>query len=151
MIAYEILIFQLINNIKRQIPDFNKPWYAGDTRALGAFVRIETYFNSLTHQDPGCGYYPEPSKSVLIVHPDNIKARKVFGTRHGFIVCTGAHCLGGYIGDDESKSDCLRECTMMWDKNIGTIRKTVGKYPQESYATMVCAIQSESISLQHVT
>ena len=39
----------------------------------------------------------------------------------------------------------------MWEKNINTISETAGKYPQESYATMVRAIQSEWIFLQRVT
>ena len=70
----------------------------------------------------------------------------MFGACHGFRVCTGALYLGGYICDD-----WLRECTLTWEKNINTIRKTVGKYPQESYAAVVPTIQSEWIFLQRVT
>ena len=105
------------------------------------FARLETYFDLLTRQVPGQGYYPKPFKSVLIVRPYNIEAGKVFGERHGFKVCTGARYLGGYIGDDKSKRDWLRECTLTWEKNINTISKTTGKYTQESYATVVRAIQ----------
>ena len=109
---------------------------------MGTFTRIETYFDSLKRQGPGQGYYPEPSKSVLIVRPENPEAGKVFGARHGFKVCTGARYIGGYIREDGSKSDWLRECTLTWEKNINTISKTAGKYPQESYAAVVRAIQS---------
>ena len=49
------------------------------------------------------------SKRVLIVHPENLEARKVFGTRHGFRVCTGVYNIRGYIGNDEYKKYCLRE------------------------------------------
>ena len=63
---------------------------------------------------------------------ENLEARKEFGARHEFKVCTSTRYLGGYIGDEESKSDWLREHTMTWEKNIGTIRETTGKYPQES-------------------
>ena len=35
--------------------------------------------------------------------------------------------------------------------DINMIRKTAGKYPQESYATVISTIQSEWIFLQHVT
>ena len=59
------------------------------------FARIETYFNSLTRRGLGRGYYPEPSESVLIVHPENFEAGKDFGARHGFKACTGAHYLWG--------------------------------------------------------
>ena len=53
----------------------------------------------------------------------------MFGARHEFKVCTGARYMGGYIGDDESKRDWLRECMLKWEKNISMIRKTEGKYP----------------------
>ena len=85
------------------------------------------------------------------MHPENLEAGREFGTRHGFEVCTGTHYLGGYIGGDKSKRDWLREHTLTWEENISTISESPGKYPQDSYATVVHAIQSEWIFLQHVT
>ena len=32
------------------------------------------------------------------MHPENIRAGKVFGAHHGFKVCTGVRYLGFYIG-----------------------------------------------------
>ena len=66
-------------------------------------------------------------------------------------MCTGARYLGGYVGDNESKRHWLRERTLTWEKNISMISETAGKYPQESYAAVVCVIQSEWIFLQCVT
>ena len=82
MIAYGIVILPLIKYIKREIPDVKHPWYADDAGALVTFARIETYFDLLTRQGSGRGYHPKPSKSVLIVRPDNIEAGKVFGRSH---------------------------------------------------------------------
>ena len=130
MIAYRIFILPLINNLKREIPDVTQPWCTDDPIALGTFTRIETYFNSLILQGPGRRYYPKLSKSVLILHPDNLEAGKEFGASPGFKVCTSTHYLGGYIGDNESKSYWLRESNLTWEKNINIIRKTVGKYIQ---------------------
>ena len=70
---------------------------------------------------------------------------------HVFRVCTSACYLGCYIGDNKSKRDWLRKRTLTWVKNINMIRKTAGKYPQYSYAAVICAIQSEWIFLQRVT
>ena len=100
-IAYRIGTLPLIKNLKRAIPDVPHPWYADDAGALGTFTRLETYFDSLTHQGLGQGYQTEPSKSVLIIRPENIEARKVFRARHGFRVCMVTRYLGGYIGDNE--------------------------------------------------
>ena len=63
----------------------------------------------------------------------------------------GVCYLGGYIGDDKSKINCLRESTLIWKKDINTISETAGKYIQESYAAVVHEIQSEWIFLQRVT
>ena len=63
----------------------------------------------------------------------------------------GARYLGGYIGDDKSKSNLLRERMLTWDNNVGTISKTAGKYPQESYSTVASAIKLEWIFIQRVT
>ena len=143
MIAYGIGILPLIKNMKRAIPDVTQPWYADYARALGMFARLKTYFDSLTCQGSGQEYHPDPSKSVLIVRLENLETGKVLGTCHGFRVCTGTRYIGGYIGDDESKSDWLREHTLIREKNINTINETAGKYPQESYSAVVRVIQSE--------
>ena len=113
-------------------------------------ARIEIYFNLLAFQCPGRGYHPELSKIVLIVHSENINAGKVFGERHLFKVCTGARYLRGYIGDNESKRNWLKDRTLTWEKNIGTIIKTAGKYTHEIYSTVVRAIQSEWTFLQRM-
>ena len=80
MISFGKGILLIIKNLKRDLPDITHPWYADDDGELGMFAIIETSFLSLTHQGPGGGYDPEPSKSVLIIHRKNIEAVKLFGT-----------------------------------------------------------------------
>ena len=69
MIAYGIAIRPLIDNLKRGIPDVTQTCYADDAGAFGVLAILETYFDSLTRQGLGWGYYIKPSKSVLIVRP----------------------------------------------------------------------------------
>ena len=73
MIEYRIGILPLIKNLKQEIPGVTQPWYADDVRDLGTFVRLETYFDLITRQGPGRGYHPDPTKSVLILRPENIE------------------------------------------------------------------------------
>ena len=86
MIAYGIKIIPLIKNLKQKIPDVTKTWYADNVVSLGTFEILDTYFDLLTRHGPERGYLPNPTKSVLIVRPENIKAGKVFGARHEFRV-----------------------------------------------------------------
>ena len=109
MIAYGIIILPLFKNTKQYIPDVTQPWYADDAGALGTFARLKKYFDSLTRQGLGRGYHPIPSKRVLIVRPENLQAGKLFRSRHGFKECTGARYLEGYIRDDKTKHNWLRE------------------------------------------
>ena len=93
IIAYGIGILPHIKNFKEEILDITQPWYDDDAGALGMFARLKTNFDLLIRQGPGRGYHPEPTKSVLIVRPENIEAEKVFGAWHGFWVCAWAHII----------------------------------------------------------
>ena len=75
MIDYGIGIFPIIKNLKRELSDFNHPWYADNVEALGMFARIEAYFCLLTLQGPRHSNCSEPLKGVLIVNPENPEAR----------------------------------------------------------------------------
>ena len=109
IISYGTGILSLIKNLKPEIPDVTQPWYADNAGVFGMTARFETYCDLLTRQDLGRGYYPEPSKSVLIKRLDNIEAVKEFGRITNLRICNGARYLGGFIGHDKSKRYCLRE------------------------------------------
>ena len=140
----------MIKRLKAAYPDATQPWYADNYSALGTFDNIGLYFNSLKHFRPGYGCYPEPSKSVQIVHPNNLASWKDFCLRHGFKVFTGTFYLGSFIGDEESKCEWLKYWTLAWEKFFRAIVKTESKCSQESYAVVVHAIQPEWIFLQRV-
>ena len=86
MVAYGVGVLPLIKNLKAAHPDVTQTCYAEDVEALGTFVKIGGFFNSLTQAGPEHGYYPVPTKSVLTLHLDNIEAGISFGARHGFKV-----------------------------------------------------------------
>ena len=64
-----------------------------------------------------------------------------------FKVRNDAHYLGGFIGGDNSKQYWIQGRMEIWEKNIHTISKNAVKYPKESYAAVVRAIQSECLFL----
>ena len=64
----------------------------------------------------------------MIMHQDNLEAGKRFGLCHGFKVCMGAHYLRGFIRDNNSKHDWLKDRMDTWERNIQNISKIWGKY-----------------------
>ena len=97
------------------------------------------------------GIIPNRPKSVLIVHPKNLKAGKSFGLRHIFKVLTVALYLGGYIVGGYSKHNWPKERAETWEQKFFMISKTTEKYIQNIYAVVLCATQSEWVFLQRVT
>ena len=108
MVTYGIGIHPLIKLLKSEIPDVTQPCLANNDGALGTFINVELYFSLLKWFGPVHGCYTKPSKRILIVHPDNVEYRKLFGLNHSFNICTGARCLGGFIGDDKFKRNWLK-------------------------------------------
>ena len=73
-IAYGIGFLPLIKRLKLAYSDVTQTWYAYDDGALRTFNNLERYFNSSKHHGPVWGYFPDPNKIILIVHPKNIEA-----------------------------------------------------------------------------
>ena len=98
MFTYGIGILPWITCLRPESPDITQPWYPDYAGALGTFENVELYFNSLKRFIQSRGYFPEPFKRIMIVHPDNTDFVKLFGLHHGFNVCTGACYTGKFIG-----------------------------------------------------
>jgi hypothetical protein len=73
MFAYGIGIMSLIHQLKAEFPQVEQPWYVDDTGAGAKFDEIERFFRRLCEIGPLFGYYPEPTKSILIVRQHNLR------------------------------------------------------------------------------
>ena len=106
------------------------------------FDRLDIYFKAFKRNGSERGYFPYPNKIILVAHPQNLKSGGGFRQYHGFKVCAGARYIGGYIGYDRNKGDWLKNCKKKWERDIRDLRKTANNYHHESYAAVVCAVQS---------
>ena len=73
MLFYGVSLMPLIESLKDR-EKYLQTWYADDSGALGALENMVEWLSSLTENfGPKYGYYPEPSKSYLIVHPNFVE------------------------------------------------------------------------------
>ena len=72
MIAYGIGVLSLIWKLRDSHPCVTQPWYADDAGAGGTFQQVLAHFLDLQAWGPARGYYPEPTKSILVVAPGNV-------------------------------------------------------------------------------
>ena len=89
MFLYGIGSLPLICQLKQEHPEVKQSWYADDTGAGGTFESIWEHFKRLQEIGPKFGYYPEPSKSILIVPKHSLKKAKVEFADLKFEIKTG--------------------------------------------------------------
>jgi hypothetical protein len=151
MVAYGILLLPLIRDLKEELPDVNQPWYADDSGAGGSFAGIRQYFLSLQKKGPRRGYFPEPSKSILVVQEHNKAAAKIAFKDLGFTIVTGTRYLGGFVGSAEDQSDWVKSKTSDWVAAVHELSQVAARYPQSAYAGLQKSLQQEWQFLQRVT
>ena len=110
MVAHGIGILLIIKNLKTEFADATHPWYDDDSDSLGTFANVKLYFNLLKRFGPRRGYYPKPSKRILILYPENLSSGN-FGLHHGFKVFGYTRYPGIFLVEDNSKLDWLKENT----------------------------------------
>jgi hypothetical protein len=64
----------LFRLLKVEFPTVEQPWYVDDAGACGKFSEICHFFSKLQEIGPNFGYYPEPTKSILVVPQHNLEA-----------------------------------------------------------------------------
>jgi hypothetical protein len=78
MFACGIGVLPLIRRLKRSHPNLFQPWYADDAGAGGKFSDIRAMFEELQEIGPAYGYFPEPTKSILVVPPAMVERATEF-------------------------------------------------------------------------
>jgi hypothetical protein len=78
-------------------------WYADDAGAGAKLDEIERFFRKLCEIGPLFGYYPKPTKSILIVQQHNLEEAQL--RFPDFKGRTGNRYLGGFIDEDEALNE----------------------------------------------
>jgi hypothetical protein len=110
---------------------------------------------------PRQGYFPEPSKSILIVREHNKEAAQESFKDLGFTIVTGSRYFGGFIGEAPNQLSWIQEKNEDWVdsiKELAMVAECYGQaayaglhYGQEAYTGLQKSLQQEWQSLQCVT
>ena len=111
---------------------------------------MEAHFRDLQARVPAQGYYPEPTKSILVVDPGNV-ARSEEKFRGLVIrVVTGHRYLGGFIGNAAAERECLKEKVQGWTESVSVLAGVAHKHPQSSYSGLQNSLQQDWDFVQRV-
>ena len=104
MIAYGIRVLPLIRVLRSDHPQVSQPWYTDNAGAGGGFWAVMAHFRDLQLKGLARGYFPEPTKRILVVSEQNVPWAKEYFRRMGEQVVTGSRYLGGFIGERETEN-----------------------------------------------
>ena len=100
---------------------------------------------------PARGYYPEPTKSILVVAPGKFSWAEEHFRGLGIRVVTGHHYLVGFIGDADAEREWLREKVQGWTESVNVLAGVAHKQPQSAYAGLQNSLQQEWDFVHRVT
>ena len=98
MMNYGIGLLPLIRELVEAHNRVTQPWYADDTGSGGTLHHILVHLRDMQARGPPRGYFPDPTKSILVVAPSNVAMVEEFFRGMGLKIVTGGWYLGGFIG-----------------------------------------------------
>ena len=109
----------------------------------GEFKHILAHLRCLLARGLPRGYYPEPTKIILVVAPRNVARSEEFFWGMGIQVVTGHRYLGGFIGDKETKKRWLSGKITRWAESMETLTGVYRKHLQSTYTGLKKSLHKE--------
>jgi len=78
MVAYGLSTLPLICQLKAEFPELLQAWYADDSAVAGSWDILSHHFHHLTQLGSTYGYFPDATKSVLVVSSPHQPAAQAF-------------------------------------------------------------------------
>ena len=124
-----------LNGIGKQV------WYADDSAAGSSVDNLKIWWDLLEEIGPLYGYFPNGSKTHLLVKPDAVERARVLFKGTGINISTeGKRYLGGVIGGTPFLKQFVGRKVQEWANELSTFAKT---QPHAAYAAFTHGLSSK--------
>jgi len=136
---YALAVTPLIRSLQLSQPDVSRIWYADNTTAGGKLVPLLHWWKHLLSYGPKYGYFPNATKTCLIVKPDQFNsAQKLFNGTNIQISCEkGQRHLGAAIGTRSFAESDVSKKDKMWSEEILTLSSIAETHPHSAYSAFL--------------
>jgi hypothetical protein len=134
MFAYGIGILPLLQCLQEKFAAVKQSWYANDAGAGGSFTYLRQFFLRLQEIGPAYGYFPEPTKSILIARTHSQHVTKSTFQDLRFKVTTGSCYLSSYISSQADWELWVRKKVAFWTSAVTGLAFVALSHPQTAFA-----------------
>ena len=133
------LTSELSNSINAEL--CKQAWYADDSSAAGQLIEMRKWWNTLCTAGPKYGYFPLPTKTILIVKEEFCsKAKEIFANTGVTITTRGERHMGAVIGTTQFKKEYVKGKVEKWVKDIEELANIAKDEPQAALSSFTKAI-----------
>ncbi len=141
---YAIGTRPLINILAEHV-DNNKckqAWYADDSSSGVKLLEMRKWWDVLNTAGPKFGYFPKPSKTILILKDASLteQAREIFANTGIKITVDGERHLGAVIGSPEFREEYVKEKIDNWVKDVEHLSEIAKDEPQFAHSAFTKAL-----------
>ena len=136
--------------------------YADDLTAAGCIPGFKYWWDQLCELGPKFGYFPQASKSWLVIKPEvEEKAKNIFHGRGVQITTEGKRHLGASLGSTKYEEEYLSSKVDEWIAQLRILSQIARTQPQAAYSAFItgfrhkisfymCIISGASTQLKHL-
>ena len=136
MAMYSLGVIPLIMRTSG-IQSTRQVWYAHDSTTCGTIDRLLMWGHKLVDVGPTFGYFPNPSKTWLLVKEDLMdKANELFHDTGVFIMSEDRPVLGSPVGTPDFISNWVKEKIDLWVDELLTLTEFSKMDPQAVYSSL---------------
>ena len=119
-------------------------WYADDSAAGGKLSNLKRWWEKLCEIGPQYGYFPNSSKTHLLVKPDSLhSAESIFSGTDIKVVSGGVEYLGGVIGSASFLEEVIEKKVKIWSEEIERLSIIAESQPHAAYAAFSHGISAK--------
>jgi hypothetical protein len=120
---------------------FIQAWYADDAQAGGCLLELRRWWDVLVRCGPAFGYFPQPSKTYLVVKQNKLEEAKEIFKGTGVKIANGRRDLGAALGEDVFLDEYIKKLVREWVQELETLSEIARSQPHAAYAAFTHGLQ----------
>ena len=117
MFFYDVSLLPPIRKLKDPNSVLHS-WYADDSAAIAKLKKLDIWLKKLFEEGPAFGYFPEPSKSFLVVDKQYAEEAHHIFDKYSITIVEGERFLGDFLGDGNEKDIYMKKKELEWVDKI---------------------------------